>query len=345
MKYNFCTLFDSYYLTRGIALYKSLEEQCNNFHLYIFAFDVKSQEILERLDFKFATIIPLSEFENNELLAVKPNRTIAEYCWTCTASTIWYSINKFNLDHCTYLDADMRFFSSPDPVFNEIGSNSIGITPHNFSRRLKSSEVYGKYCVQFIYFKNDPYGLEALNWWKNSCIEWCYAKLEDEKYGDQKYLDYFEEKFKDVHIISNPGSGVAPWNVSMYRISESNNGIAVNYSEYPEKKYPLIFYHYQGLRFTEKDNKVISKPSKLWIHQSALNFIYKPYIFQLQAIKYQLEEKSAIDQKIIFKRSYLNAFGVYFSLKIKNVKVFRNIYFFVKRSRYNQPRNIGGSIK
>ena len=96
MRYNFCTLFDSYYLTRGIALYQSLEKNCKDFHLYVYAFDEKSYEVLTSLNYSNATIISLKEFESEELLGVKSDRTIAEYCWTCTASTIWFSINKFN---------------------------------------------------------------------------------------------------------------------------------------------------------------------------------------------------------------------------------------------------------
>ena len=44
---NFCTLFDSYYIDKGITLAKSLYEACqNDFTLYIFCFDEKSKEIL-----------------------------------------------------------------------------------------------------------------------------------------------------------------------------------------------------------------------------------------------------------------------------------------------------------
>ena len=85
--YHFCTLFDSFYLTRGVAMYNSLEECGTDFHLYIFAFDDVSFEILNQLNLKHATIISLKEFEDEKLLDVKPSRSKAEYCWTCTSST------------------------------------------------------------------------------------------------------------------------------------------------------------------------------------------------------------------------------------------------------------------
>ena len=46
---NFCTLFDSYYLDKGIALYKSLERVSNDFMLFIFCFDERSYDILNDL--------------------------------------------------------------------------------------------------------------------------------------------------------------------------------------------------------------------------------------------------------------------------------------------------------
>lgn len=343
-KYNFCTLFDSYYLTRGIAMYRSLELFCENFHLYIFAFDDKSYAILEKLNLSHATIISLKDFENEDLIRVKPTRTIAEYCWTCTASTIWYSINNFKLDHCTYLDADLLFFSSPSPIYAEIGDNSIGITPHNFSPDQKSSEIYGKYCVQFTYFKNDINGIKALNWWKDSLIEWCFAKMEDGKYGDQKYLDYFEEKFEKVCVISHIGVGVAPWNILKYTIEPVENAISIHLKKEMDKKYQLIFYHYQGLKFLEEGNEVITEPSILRIPNLCLELIYIPYINQLISIKNQIEGNSEVNKKIIFKRNIINSIGVSFRSKLKSIKLFQVIHYFFKKSRYNQPKNIGGQI-
>ena len=87
MKLNFCTLFDSYYLLKGLALHESLMKQCkSDFHLYIFLFDDKSYDILKKLNLNNVTIITLEEFEDEKLLEVKPGRSKGEYCWTCTPS-------------------------------------------------------------------------------------------------------------------------------------------------------------------------------------------------------------------------------------------------------------------
>lgn len=345
MKYNFCTLFDTYYLTRGLALYKSLEKYCDNFHLYIYAFDDRSNEILLNQNLRHATIIPLHEFETEELLKVKPYRTIAEYCWTSTASIIWHSIIKYNLDHCTYLDADIAFFSSPESIFIEIGSSSVAITPHYFSPSLKSSEIYGKYCVQFTYFKNDSDGINALNWWRTSCIDWCYAKLEDGRYGDQKYLDSFPDMFNNVHIISDIGSGVAPWNVANYNYFNIDGNILLSQKNNMSESYsPLIFYHFQGLKFLEKKENIIAQAAIVHVPKIIKINIYIPYIENLIYLRNLIENRSSNNSKIIFKRPVSVKVKTFISLKFKNNKLLMRLLYLFKRQNYSRPSKIGTNI-
>ena len=49
---NFCTLFDSNYASKGIALYLSLEQQTDDFVLYVMGIDRKCQKILNSIGFK-----------------------------------------------------------------------------------------------------------------------------------------------------------------------------------------------------------------------------------------------------------------------------------------------------
>lgn len=343
MKYNFCTLFDSYYLSRGLALYSSLSNNCDNFHLYIYAFDDNCYSTLIGLSLDNTTIISLCDFETPELLLVKNKRTIAEYCWTSTASTIWHSIYKFNLDHCTYLDSDIYFFSSPEPIFKELENYSVGITPHNFSKNLKSLKIYGNYCVQFVYIKNDSYGITALDWWRKSCLEWCFAKLEQERYGDQKYLDKFPQQFEKVKIINHIGSGIAPWNISNFCFKKNHDTLLITSKNYLFNFQPLIFYHFQGLKYKIGERGVIAYASPIKIDDFIQENIYKPYITILINIACKFNNQQN-KNNIIFKRGLLTS--IFFSLRllIKKSSFFVRIYSIINLKPYNKPKGIGGNI-
>ena len=178
--FNFCTLFDINYFTRGLILYESLRaSMISDFCLYVVLFDDESFQKLSNLKLEFLIPIKLEDFENKKLLSVKSERTRAEYCWTCTPWVIKYTLEKYNLSHCTYLDADLYFYKDPKILIDELDeSDSILITEHDYSKEYDQTEKSGKFCVQFMYFKNDQNGLNALNWWADQCIKWCYNRHE-----------------------------------------------------------------------------------------------------------------------------------------------------------------------
>jgi len=85
-------------------------EDLPGFSSIYFAFDDQIDSNLRKMNLPNITVISLHELEDEELLAVKPTRTKVEYCWTTTPSTILYCINKYQLDHCTYLVCRFVFF-------------------------------------------------------------------------------------------------------------------------------------------------------------------------------------------------------------------------------------------
>lgn len=270
--YNYCTLFDSNYLTRGLAMYESLKKYSDNFHLYIFAFDDKSYNLLKKLDIKYVSVVSLREFEDEELLRVKNDRSTAEYCWTCTPSIIKYSIETYGLDSCTYLDADLYFYNNPSVLIDEMNNKSVLITEHRYTQIYDQSLTSGIYCVQFMTFKNDINGMNVLNWWRDSCNEWCYARLENGKFGDQKYLDDWTSRFEGIHVLQNLGGGVAPWNVQQYDLNDNN--------------FKLIFYHFHNYKFIETQ-KVELGSYKL--DSNNIDILYKPYTKHLEDITVKLK--------------------------------------------------------
>jgi hypothetical protein len=279
---NFCTLFDSLYLTRGVLMYQSLENVCEDFHLYIFAFDDISLDILRKMELKKATIISLNEFEDEKLLNIKSDRTKAEYCWTCTPSTILFVIEHFNVTACTYIDADLFFYQNPQIIFNEMGKSSILLTEHRYPTKFNRSEKSGRYCVQFITFLNDSNGLNALKWWRESCIEWCYDRYEEGKFGDQKYLDDWTSRFNGVHVLQHLGGGLASWNVEQWPLLSRIGNTVTFLDTKTNRQFQAIFYHFHHVRFY-KGNLVDFG----WRHPTlpVIKTLYVPYINGLYDIE------------------------------------------------------------
>ncbi|MDR3609367.1 MAG: glycosyl transferase [Ignavibacteriaceae bacterium] len=281
MLYNFCTLFDTHYFSRGLALYYSLEKNCPDFHLYIFAFDQKADDFLRGMKLSKATIISLKEFEDDELLRVKPTRSIAEYCWTCTSSTILYVLEKYNVESCTYLDADLFFYSSPQPIFEELGNESILITEHRYSPQYNKQLKAGRYCVQFVTFRNNHEGLTALKWWREKCIEWCYARYEDGKFGDQLYLEDWTERFKGVHVLQHAGGGLAAWNIQQYTFEKENDKVTGTEIT-TGRKFEAIFYHFHYLKFYTNNQLEFGRRT---LSEEVINIFYKPYVIFLEELR------------------------------------------------------------
>lgn len=275
---HFSTLFDSFYLTRGLTLYQSLENTCDSFHLYIFAFDDKCFDILTKLKLKHATIIPLKDFEDPQLLEAKPSRTKAEYCWTSTPSTVLYVIEKYNVSNCTYVDADLYFYKNPKILIDEMGDKSILLTEHRYPPKFNRANLAGIYCVQFTTFLNNEDGLKALKWWRNACIEWCYDRYEDGKFGDQKYLDDWTTSFKGVHVLQHLGGGLASWNVEQYPFIERKGNHILFLDKATNKPFEAVFYHFHHVRFYKNNTVDLG-----WRHPTmpVVNNLYVPYMLEL----------------------------------------------------------------
>lgn len=79
---SLCTLFDSNYLLKGLAMIRSLVRYCPGMKIYVLCMDDQAKYILQHLDLPFVICMTLAEVENEELLKVKADRGVAEYCWT-----------------------------------------------------------------------------------------------------------------------------------------------------------------------------------------------------------------------------------------------------------------------
>lgn len=243
---TYCTLFDVNYLTRALVLHRSLTRASTRFRLFAFCMDEESSRALARLDLPGVTSVPLTALEAHDgaLLSTKSDRTQVEYCWTATPAVCRYVFETHgDVDEVTYLDADLQFFSDPEPLFDELADDAVLIVPHRYAPEHRHMEpTSGTFNVEWLTFRRDADGLAALHWWHERCIEWCYFRSEDGKIGDQGYLDDFPRLFGRVHVLEHPGGGLAPWNVTAHHLERGRDGIPRVDGR------PLIFYHHHSLR-------------------------------------------------------------------------------------------------
>ncbi len=242
--YHFCTYFDRNYLSRGLALHQSLQRHCPESILWVLCMDTAVHQIL--LDLSLPSLNPISlevfELGDAPLHAAKQNRSRVEYYFTCTPSLPLYVFNhSTDVDLVTYIDADLFFFSDPTPLFEELAGSSVAIIGHRFPPHLRHLETHGIYNVGWLSFRRDENGLACLRWWRDRCIEWCYDRLEGNRYGDQKYLDDWPQRFRGVRVLDHKGANLAPWNVTNYSLRFEAGQILVD-------EQPLLFFHFHGLK-------------------------------------------------------------------------------------------------
>ncbi len=240
---HYCTYFDRNYLTRAMALHRSLVRHSPPFTLWALCLDDDARAALEALRLEGVRPIPLAELESADpaLLAVKGSRSTVEYYFTCSPSLPRFLMHKHpGIGLITYLDADLLFYSSPQPIFDELGDESVLIVPHRFPDNLRHLEKYGVYNVGLLAFRNDARGRAILDHWREQCLDWCYDRVEDGRFADQRYLDAWPSH-AGVVVLQHPGAGLAPWNFMGHHIRLGTDPPTIDGRQ-------LVFYHYEGFR-------------------------------------------------------------------------------------------------
>lgn len=272
VKRFYCTYFDRNYLVRGLVLIRSLREfSGGDWQLFVICMDDESKTLLEKLALPNVTAMSILQIESTdlELVAAKNNRNRVEYLWTTTPAIIlWLIDNHPEIDLLTYLDADLCFYSSPEPIFAEFGGDSVLIHEHRYAPELKDMEINGKYNVGLLCFRNDERGRRALRWWRERCIESCHLDIKTGKCGDQMYLNDWPERFPGIHVLKHRGGGVAPWNVDRFTLRRRNGQVLVEDAA-------LIFYHFHSLRILGPETFRLAY--RFYIRADVADLIYRPY--------------------------------------------------------------------
>tara|TARA_B100000242_G_scaffold273048_1_gene226385 strand:+ start:23670 stop:24632 length:963 start_codon:yes stop_codon:yes gene_type:complete len=240
----YCTLFDINYSPYGLTMYSSLKRHSDNFVLFILCLDDETHKTITLMHLPEVKLISVSDLENsdNSLISAKKNRSKVEYFFTCKPYLLLHIFDLFQeVNSLTYVEADLFFYANPNLILHSIEDYSILITPHNFSTHYSNMAKYGMYNAGWMSFKKDENSLKCLSWWRNVCYAWCYKELNENRYGDQKYLDEWENRFNNVRIVDNKGANLGTWNIENYNIRVINNNIFIDNEQ-------LIFFHFHSFK-------------------------------------------------------------------------------------------------
>jgi hypothetical protein len=240
----FCTLFNWAYLPHGLALYRSLERVCKgDLTLHVLCIDDFTADVLHHLKLPHVRSLRVADIEDDALRAARADRSIGEFCWTCTSVLLLHLLKGAPPDEVvTYVDADMCFFSDPRVVLSELGSGSILVHEHGFApEHAHLMREAGRFNVGLVSFRNDAQGRACLERWKEQCLAECKFDPAAGKCGDQNYLDEWPSRYPGLVISSNPGVGLAPWNIAKYRLANGGGMVTVDGRA-------VVFYHYHSLK-------------------------------------------------------------------------------------------------
>ncbi len=260
MTENFITLFNYNYLPQGLTLYYSLKKKLPKSKIWVVCMDIKVEKDLKRRNLPDLKTIPLKKIENKSLKEIKKKRKFIEYCWTLTPFLPSYFFkNNKSAKFITYLDADIFFYKNPMPIIREFlkSKKSIFLTEHGFHPNHDISDISGRFCVQYMIYKNDVHCEKILKWWQEKCLDWCHDYPDNGRLGDQKYLDEWPKLFKNkIHISRNKKFFQAPWTFDRFKTKDK------------------IIYHFHGLKINS--NKIYVY-NNYGFSKEIINKAYLPY--------------------------------------------------------------------
>lgn len=301
---HYVTLFDSLFLPQGLALHRSLERHAGEYTLWVLCMDADCHTFLSRLDLPNLRLLELARLETDALRAVKPGRSVGEYCWTLTPFAPRFVFEAdASVERVTYLDADLWFRKNPAPLFREleVSGKAVLITDHGYAAEYDLSAVSGQYCVQFVTFVRER-SEKVRAQWEAQCLEWCFARAENGKFGDQKYLDEWPDVFSGlVHVLADKELTQAPWNATRFPYGHA------------------IFWHFHSLRILGKKSENLSAILSAYpLPAPVRSYVYAPYLEDLRYALSRMRE-CGVDIRPQGRRSLLDRVmallrGVYYQL-------------------------------
>lgn len=267
-----CTVADLLYLFKVVALYRTLASVSSDFELFVCCTDEDTYRVLKALKLSRCTPVSLEELGDDELFALKRQRRASEFCWTLKSYFMTYLLEQRGLKQVLYCDGDMGFMGDPALLFSDWGGSAIYLCSQRDLDWVE--QKFGRYQAGIVGVKNNDTGLRMLHWWKSKCREWCYSYVDNDRMGDQKYLDHVPGLFGDVKISTHRGIDAAPWNTvynNNYNIAAQGRAVTIDGD-------PLIAYHFACIDIYDEQSFDLWHLDRIELQPVVRSAIYMPYL-------------------------------------------------------------------
>jgi hypothetical protein len=269
------------------VLVGSMMKHCQPFTLHVLAWDFDGFEVpsVKALGWNWHPETSIRFTHRSDFLALHPEyenlpgppRKTINHIDTARWRVIADLISE-GFGPVTYLDGDQFFFSSPEPMYAEIGDAKLAVSPHRIPPRtmglpgvvLETHRKYGLFNSGLSVVADLAIAEEMAE----AVFRWSYcATIEyppgNYLFGDQGHLERVACKH-GAHVIQNPGVNVAPWNANRHRLEEREGELFVD-------DVPLVTYHFSGLR----PGGQLAHP-EYCVPQTYLDLVYRPYLAELE---------------------------------------------------------------
>lgn len=283
---------DKNFLSRAIALLHSLLQDADCPEIWIFSHDSFTAEKLNSLKIVKLRVFRISDLIEKypELGKIQELKTRSEFLFAITPFLMLFG-NEETKESVWYIDADVYFFKKFNALAMEVKKADVAVSGHNFPKRLQHLEMYGKFNVGIVYMSGNPKSQETIKWWSERCLEDTSLFKSPNVYGDQKYMDHFQQFEIDLYEFESPGVCAAPWNIE-------------NVDTFSE----IFTYHFSGLRnyafFSILGFSIYTFKPECW-HKK---LIALPYLEEITKIEIELFGKRMKDTRQLSRRAVLKMF-------------------------------------
>lgn len=259
------------------VLLGSMRRHCGAFRLVVFAWDWDPDwHAYDRAEVHFITraefLVRHPEYAQPPGPPRKTINLIDTCRWRVTADLI-----AGGRGPVTYVDGDQWFFSSPEPMFEEIGDARLAVSPHRIPPRalglpgvcLETHRKFGLFNSGFSVVADlgiaEEMAANVFRWSYSGSIEYPKGVY---YFGDQGALEQVATRER-AHVIRHPGVNVAPWNANCHRLEGRDGHLYVD-------DVPLVTYHFSGL---DPGGQLAN--TEYCVPPEYVDLVYRPYLAEV----------------------------------------------------------------